>query len=508
MRFGSTELKISRFSGALFLTLAIVLNSSSSVVLLPARQGEFMFGIDGTTTEALERYGLKWYSNNGVEADPLAMFGRAGVTWFRMGITTNKSGDKGLEEGLKLARWARNTGYKLDLVFYLSPVLADLGKQPAPAEWESLTLDDKAEAMRSYMRTTVNLFIQNGLSDHVYEIGNEIDYGIAGVFGGSYLMQGDSGPVIERLADEIWRSEARLLRGAIRGTREADPDATILLHISHWWNAEFAKAFFSFMSQSGVQFDMMGLSFYPSSGIVSLQETIRNSNQGNATRSQELLLTTVRELASTIRKPIIIAEYAYPSTSNIHGPFSSFNKQVSSYPLTPEGQARWISDQLSWAYKTPEISGTFYYQPEFYGPNVADLWQPFSLFDQSGRPKPALRSFEDFALSNTELAEKMPSRGLILDAWDAIGIAKRSGRTINLDSAMEKLKEAVARYRESNYDAVAGPAMEAKRLSEAATSQVQGVGQIVFIAILLVVGVAVSVLIFRRARKSRRRTQN
>jgi len=467
-----------------------------------------MFGIDGTTTEALKKYGLKWYYGNGGESDPLAMFGRAGVTWFRMGITTNKTGGMGLEQGLELARWARDTAYELCLVFYLSPVLADLGKQPAPSEWKSLGLEERAQAIRSYMYDTVNLFLGKGLSDHVYEVGNEIDYGIGGVFGGTYLMQGDSPTVVERLADEVWRGEAVLLTGAIQGVRQADPDARIILHISHWWNSDFAKAFFKFMSQNGVQFDMMGLSFYPSSGIVSLQETLQNPKQGNGTRSQELLSSTVNDLASTVQKPIIIAEYGYPSSTDIHGPFSWFNKAVSNYSLTAEGQARWIRDQLSWAYDTKEILGTFYYQPEFYGPKVADLWQPFSLFDQSGRPKPALRSFEDFALAKPELAERMPSRNLILDAWEAIGVAQRTGRTVNLDRAIEKLREAVALYLDSEYDAVSGPAMEANRLSEAATKQMQGFGQFIFVVILLVASVGVSVPVLRRAMRSRRRIRS
>lgn len=508
MKRGPMRLIGSKSAYALFLALALLLNSSPPVPLHAVGQREFMFGFDGTTTEALERSGLKWYSADGVELDPLAIFGRAGLAWFRMGITVNKTGSMGLEQGLELARWARDTAYKLDLVFYLSPALADLGKQPVSTEWKSLTLEDEALALRSYMRTTVSLFLQDGLSDHVYEIGNEIDYGIAGVFGAAYLLQGDSSDVIESVAEEVWRNEAHLLRGAIQGVREADADATIVLHIAHWWNSDFAGAFFDFMNQNGVQYDVMALSFYPSSGIVSLQDTIQNPNQGNGTRSQELLSNTIEELASTIQKPIIIAEYAYPSSPDIRGPFSWFDKEVSNYSLTPQGQAKWISDQLSWAYETKEILGAFYYQPEFYGPKVADIWQPFSLFDESGRPKPALRSFEDFALKSPELAERMPSRHLILDAWRTISDAQRTGRTVNLDQAIEKLNEAIALYMDSKYDEVVAPATEAKRLSEAASLQRQAVIWIGFPEILLAVSIGISLVIFRRARKPRRGKQN
>lgn len=292
-------------------------------------RGEFMFGIDGTMTQALKRYGLKWYSRDGAEADPLVVFGRAGVTWFRMGITTNQTGSMGLEEGLQLARWARYAAYKLDLFFYLSPATADLGKQPASVKWQNLQVEARAQAIREYMRETVNQFVQNGLSDHVYEIGNEIDYGVAGLFGETHLAQGDSTETISHLADDLWKNEARLLLGAIQGVKEADPQAIIVLHIAHWWNPQFAKAFFDFMDRNDVPFDVMGLSFYPSSGIVSLQQAIQNPGKGDADRSQELLKVTVKELYSMIRKPIIIAEYAYPSTPDIRGMFSWFNKQVS-----------------------------------------------------------------------------------------------------------------------------------------------------------------------------------
>lgn len=144
--------------------------------------------------------------------------------------------------------------------------------------------------------------------------------------------------------------------------------------------------------------------------------------------------------------------------------------------------------------------------PAFYGPKEADLWQPFSLFDESGRPKSALSSFESFALTTPELAQRMLSRNLILDAWEAISLAERTGRSVKLDRAIENLNEAVTLYLDSKYDAVVAPAAEAKRLAEAAASPAQEVGQVLFVVTLVAVIVTVCVLLFRRAKKHRLRT--
>jgi hypothetical protein len=249
---------------------------------------------------------------------------------------------------------------------------------------------------------------------------------------------------------------------------------------------------------------MMALSFYPSSGVVSLAETIRNPNQGDATRSQELLVITVNELSRAIGKPVIIAEYAYPSSPEIHGLFSWWNKQVSDYPLTPDGQAGWIDNHLSWAYNTDTVCGLFYFQPQFHGPQQVDLWQSFALFDSSGRPKPALAAMRNFASTTPELSVKMAARTLILDASEAISKAEQERRTERLTEAKTRLQEANGLFFASKYDMVGPVALEAKRLAEAAPTAGQTLGRIVLVGVLLSAIVGVSILVGRRLRRRRR----
>jgi hypothetical protein len=144
------------------------------------------------------------------------------------------------------------------------------------------------------------------------------------------------------------------------------------------------------MIDDGVELGYMGLSFYPSSGIYNITKALMG--KGNGTLSQQRFQETTEELFLNIGRPIIISEYAYPSSWFIIGPFSSFNHKVEGYPLTKQGQKKWLIDFLNWCSERPFIAGTFYFSPEFY----FFIWAPMSLFSYFGRAKPAIDAFDEF----------------------------------------------------------------------------------------------------------------
>ena len=81
--------------------------------------------------------------------------------------------------------------------------------------------------------------------------------------------------------------------------KEADPEAKFLLHIAHWWDAEFCIAFFHFMLDQQVQVDFAGLSYFPSSNI-------------GSSLTLDQFRATLDRITAAIDRPIIIAETAYP----------------------------------------------------------------------------------------------------------------------------------------------------------------------------------------------------
>ncbi len=88
-----------------------------------------------------------------------------------------------------------------------------------------------------------------------------------------------------------------------------------MLHIAHWWDAEFCRAFFEFMIAQGVQVDYAGLSYFPSANI------------GGSLEINEFA-ETAKSLAGAIHRPIIVPETAYPSTRDFKGQFSRWKYEA------------------------------------------------------------------------------------------------------------------------------------------------------------------------------------
>ncbi len=67
-----------------------------------------------------------------------------------------------------------------------------------------------------------------------------------------------------------------------------------------------------------------------------------------------------------------------------------WRKEVPGYPLTPEGQQKWLTDFFAFCTNEPEIAGAFYWSPEWFGEG---MWKALALFDVEGNAKPAWNAF-------------------------------------------------------------------------------------------------------------------
>ena len=333
---------------------------------------DFMLGVDANYSLDLEGKGARW-KWNGQEQDLFDGMRKQGARWFRVRLWTSDEGVNGKSYAAKVIERATKAGLTPYLVIFLSEDWADLTKQPAPKIWRDLPLGQRAEAVRQYARDTVRDLRERGLTSHVYEIGNEIDYGICGVFPGKHAKKDP-----ENLKSRIWPDAARVILACERGIKEADPAATFLLHIAHWWDADFCIAFFNFMKGQQVQIDYAGLSYFPSSNI-----------GGSQTLAQ--FRDVVDRVSGAIGCPIVVPETGYPSTMDFAGQFASWRSEVPGYALTPEGQQRWLSDFLKFCMAHPKIAGAFYWSPEWHGEG---MWKAFALFDEDGNARPAWSAFE------------------------------------------------------------------------------------------------------------------
>ena len=124
-----------------------------------------------------------------------------------------------------------------------------------------------------------------------------------------------------------------------------------------------------------VDYDYIGLSYYPTAF-------------GMAATSR--VCETLNILSAEIGKPLIICETAYPAEMPTGGMFEAWRYAIPGYPLTPEGQARWLSDMLEGMMQRGDVIGVYYFSPDFWF--SGELWGPFALFDDQGIARPGIGS--------------------------------------------------------------------------------------------------------------------
>lgn len=356
---------------ACLLVAASLIPSRPSLAAGGKDSGVVFAGVDANYSLGMERDGQQWMWS-GTAGDLFQGMAERGVRGLRIRLWTSDEGVNGKTYATEVVKRGLAAGLEPYLVIFLSEDWADLMKQPAPAIWKDLEIPARAEAIATYSRDIVRHFRKEGLRSHLYEIGNEIDYGICGVYPGKNTRK-----TPESLSREHWPNAAELIKASQRGVREADPEAKFLLHIAHWWDAHFCVEFFRFMLGKGVQIDYAGLSYFPSSNIGGSLEMAQFGE-------------VVTRLHAATGLPVIVPETAYPSTDAFTGQFSRWKKDVPGYPLTPEGQHRWLADFLAFAAHHPAIAAVYYWSPEWCGEG---MWKAFALFDPKGLSQPAWQAF-------------------------------------------------------------------------------------------------------------------
>jgi arabinogalactan endo-1,4-beta-galactosidase len=348
-------------------------------------QDPLLVGVDANYSLEMEKGGSEWTWSDKT-ADLFEGMAKQGASEFRVRLWTKEDGPHGKGYATEVVRRALRAGLNPYLVLFLSDDWSDMMKQPVPSAWGALPFEKRASAINAYSRDIVAHFRKEGLRSHLYEIGNEIDYGICGEYPGKSTKKNPAS-----LSRHLWPRSAQLILASQAGVKEADPEAKFLLHIAHWWDADFCIAFFRFMLDHGVQIDYAGLSYFPSSNIGG---SLDMADFG----------ATVSRLSEAIGRAVIVPETAYPSTRNFKGQFSRWKYEVLGYPLTPEGQRRWVSDFFVFCNRHPDIHAAYYWSPEWYGEG---MWKGFALFDPKGDSKPAWSAFSSDSRANQNPKESV-----------------------------------------------------------------------------------------------------
>ncbi len=191
-----------------------------------------------------------------------------------------------------------------------------------PGAWNTLDDDQMATAIQAYATLVATDVLATGATVDVWDIGNEVDFGTAGVapqgincatpyvapdgvdpaigsMSITTLLQDDDATRIAWLSAHVWPHEAKLLGAARNGILAVDANARFETHMSQSSSATFAVGFYQAMIDGGFSPDTLGFSYYPSS----------NATPGRAAAFKN----TVSTVHAMFGKPVFLAEFAYPA---------------------------------------------------------------------------------------------------------------------------------------------------------------------------------------------------
>lgn len=320
------------------------------------------------------------YKENGEETDPLTIFKNHDFNYIRLKIWHTPDEDyNNLAKILLMAQRIKAADMKFLLNFHYSDTWADPGKQYKPTAWQNLTFAALKDSVYQYTHNVVKALNDQGTLPDMVQIGNEITVGMLwndGRVGGSYDT------------DTQWNQFSELLNAGIRGVREScdkGDSVKIMIHIDRGGNNTASRWFFDNLFSKGVDFDIIGLSFYPW-----WHGTLTN------------LQNNLNDLATRYGKDLIVAETAYPWTlewaDTVDNIVGSSDDLLSGYPASVTGQKNYLRDIMDIIKNVPNEKGCglFYWAPEYISVDpIGSPWENNALFDFNGNVLESIDIFKN-----------------------------------------------------------------------------------------------------------------
>ena len=330
----------------------------------PTQKSIIIKAADVSFLPEIESELIKFYNTSGAEKNVLDILKENGWNTIRLRIWHSpEDSHSTLAEVKSFSELARLKGFKIWLTVHYSDTWADPGKQTKPATWDDLAFDILADTVYRYTKKIVTT-----LSPDIIQIGNEINSGFLWPSGN-----------ISNLSNFT-----TLLKKGIQATRDFSPTSKIMIHYAGHNSSSW---FYQQLQNQNIDYDIIGLSYYPiwhGKDLVGLQSNMNS-------------------LSFTHGKEIVIAETAYPFTlewndwtNNIVG---ETGQLVNGYPATPEGQKQFLLKLNDIITSTEKGIGLCYWAPEwiaFRGTEATNgsSWENMALFDFEHKALPAIEIFK------------------------------------------------------------------------------------------------------------------
>ena len=321
---------------------------------------EFAIGADLSFLKAAEERGFQ-FKEDGKAKPGLEIFREHGYNWIRLRLFHSPADlPNNLEYTIALAQEAEKLGYKLLLNFHYSDTWADPAKQFIPKAWEGKSHDELVNEVFNYSRDVMLAFSAAGVFPEMVQPGNEVING----------MLWPDGRIPEN-----WDNFIDLLRAGINGIYEGcnhKKRPLIMVHIDQGGHKDRTKYFFDKIFEYGINFDVIGQSYYP-------------WWHGSLLDLRENMVFMAREY----KKPIMLVEVAYCAEP------AEYISKPGPFPETPEGQREFLEEVTRIVLDTPDNlgAGIMWWEPATAGLGHVGARD---FFDDDGNVLPVITVFDKY----------------------------------------------------------------------------------------------------------------
>lgn len=326
---------------------------------------DFIRGMDISSYLEMKDKGYHYYDEEDHEVDVLEYAVKRGFNYARLRIWKEperfpeSGGYCNLEQTIKMAQKIKKQGIGYVLDFHYSDWWADPGNQRKPAAWEGLSVEELKEAVYQYTKECLTALDAAGVYPDMIQIGNEIRTG----------MLFPEGAVPE------WENLAGFINAGIQGVRETQGtrDAKIIIHLDQGGKHEYFREWFDHVMEHGVvDFDIIGLSYYPF--WHGQYHELKNNMDA---------------LAERYGKELLVMETAHPFRKSGGKFFREEQERAAGFLATRQDQRKVLELILSIISHTKDGKGMgfFYWEPFTRTLEDAEGWGTcMGLMDEDGKP--------------------------------------------------------------------------------------------------------------------------
>lgn len=281
----------------------------------------FAKGADISWVTEMEGKGFKFYNAAGEERECTALMAELGCNTVRLRVWVNPEGGWcGKEDVLVKAKRAKAQGMRIMIDFHYSDWWADPGKQNVPAAWKGYDSAQMADAVAGHTMDVLRYLKDNGIDVTWVQVGNEVENG----------MLWESGRVKGGEAGNF----ASYFNAGARAVKEVYPDAIVVLHISNAWKNDTLVWFYDLMKTAGVNYDMIGLSLYPSYW--------ENGAYPDWKPKAKASVANFQLLHINYGKPVMLVEFGMPASQ------AEVSKDCLQYLLDGTAGFEWFKGIILW----------------------------------------------------------------------------------------------------------------------------------------------------------------